>query len=103
MSATQRDAIRYFCQQKNMTKEELADKINKTFEQPTGEELIHVLNKGAAIGRREMLDKACEWITQHIEDERYKTPDEESYRHGQPYDYFDNNMFIDDFRKAMEE
>ena len=62
MSATQRDTIRYFCQQKGMTEEELADEINKAFEQPSGKELLYVLNKGAAIGRREMLDKACEWL-----------------------------------------
>ena len=38
MSATQRDTIRYFCQQKGMTEEELADEINKAFEQPSGKE-----------------------------------------------------------------
>lgn len=27
-----------------------------------GKAILHVLNKGAAIGRREMLDKACEWL-----------------------------------------
>ena len=58
---------------------------------------------GAVWADKTMIDKACEWITQHIEEERYKTPDEESYRHGQPYDYFETNMFIDDFRKAMED
>jgi hypothetical protein len=27
-----------------------------------GKAMLHVLNKGAAIGRREMLDKACDWL-----------------------------------------
>lgn len=27
-----------------------------------GKAMLHVLNKGAAIGRREMLEKACEWL-----------------------------------------
>lgn len=49
------------------------------------------------------IDKACEWLKRHVEDEKYKTPDEESYRHGLPCDYFETDMFIDDFRKAMEE
>ena len=62
MSATQREAIRYFCQQKGMTEEQLTDEINNAFEQPSRVELIHALNKGAAIGRREMLDNACEWL-----------------------------------------
>lgn len=66
MSATMRDKIKYFCQQKGMTEEQLADEINKAFEQSSGEELIHPLHKGAAIGRREMLDKACEWLNDNL-------------------------------------
>lgn len=66
MSATMRDKIKYFCQQKGITEEQLADEINKAFEQPSGEELIHALHKGAAIGRREMLDKACEWLNDNL-------------------------------------
>lgn len=66
MSATMRDKIKYFCQQKGMTEEQLADEINNAFERPCGEELTHVLNKGAAIGRREMLDKACEWLNDNL-------------------------------------
>ena len=70
-----------------MSEEELADEINKAFEQPTGEELIHVLNKGAAIGRREMLDKACEWLEERqVVD--LEVPNIEK--------------FINDFKKAME-
>ena len=88
MSATIRDKIKYFCQQKGMTEEQLADEINKTFERPSGEELTHVLNKGAAIGRRQMLSKACEWL--------YKR---------QQVDLVVPNIekFIDDFKQAMEE
>ena len=70
-----------------MTEEELAEKINEAFEEPTGEELIHVHNKGAAIGRKEMLDKACEWL--------YKR---------QQIDLVVPNIekFINDLRKDME-
>ena len=82
MSATMRDKIKYFCQQKGMTEEQLADEINKAFEQPSGEELIHVLHKGAAIGRKEMLDKACEWLKCN-----FNMPDD----------------FESHFKKAMEE
>ena len=96
MSATIRDKIKYFCQQKGMTEEQLADEINKAFEQPSGEELIHVLNKGAAIGRREMLDKACEWLKDYVadyldRDEQYQLP------------IIDVVELITDFRKEMEE
>lgn len=53
-----------------------------------GKAMLHVLHKGAAIGRREMLDKACEWL--------YKR---------QQVDLEVPNMekFINDFKKAMEE
>ena len=87
MSATQKDAIRHFCQQKGITEEQLADEINKAFEQPTGEELLHVLNKGAAIGRREMLDKACEWLEE---------------RQAVDLEVPNIEKFINDFKKAME-
>lgn len=54
----------------------------QALEHPTGGELLYVLNKGAAIGRREMLDKACEWL---------------KYNFNMPDD------FEIHFRKAMEE
>ena len=31
-------------------------------EHPTGGELLHVCNKTAAITKREMIDKACDWL-----------------------------------------
>jgi transcriptional regulator with XRE-family HTH domain len=85
MSATIRDKIKYFCQQKGMTEEQLADEINKTFERPSGEELTHVLNKGAAIGRREMLDKVCQYLFENYHGEKLSL------------------RMIEDMRKAMEE
>ena len=51
--------------------------------------------------KEQIVDKACEWLKSNIELEKYKTPDEESYRHGMPYDCFEMNMFIEDFKKAM--
>lgn len=85
MSATIRDKIKYFCQQKGMTEEQLADEINNAFERPSGEELIHVLNKGAAIGRREMLDKVCQYLFENYHGEKLSL------------------RMIEDLRKAMEE
>ena len=98
MSATQRDAIRFFCQQKSMTEEQLADEINKAFEQPSDEELINVLNKGAAIGRKEMLDKATRWLL----DEMFVEDVD-----GEPYVMSGTassiEEFIGNFKKSMEE
>lgn len=85
MSATMKDKIKYFCQQKGMTEEQLADEINNAFEQPSGEELTHVLNKGAAIGRREMLDKVCQYLFENYHGEKLSL------------------RMIKDLRKAMEE
>ena len=53
-----------------------------------GKAMLHVLNKGAVIGRREMFDKACDWL--------YKR---------QQVDLVVPNIekFIDDFKKAMEQ
>ncbi len=85
MSATMKDKIKYFCQQKGMTEEQLADEINNAFERPSGEELTHVLNKGAAIGRREMLDKVCQYLFENYHGEKLSL------------------RMIEDLRKAMEE
>ena len=99
MSATIRDKIKYFCQQKGMTEEQLADEINNAFEWPSGEELTHVLNKGAAIGRREMLDKVCKWLEENMQDyancvyEGEELTDEARI----------SSNLIKDLRKAMEE
>lgn len=57
-------------------------------ENPNGGALLHVLNKGAAIGRREILDKACEWL--------YK-------RQAEDLEVPNIEKFIDDLRKDMEE
>ena len=52
-----------------------------------GKAMLHVLHKGAAIGRREMLDKACEWLEERqVVD--LEVPNIEK--------------FINDFKKAME-
>lgn len=104
MSTTMRDKIKYFCQQKGMTEEQLADEINKVFEQPTGEELIHVLNKGAAIGRREMLDKVCKWLDEEMEDYIEWFDDDEDYcqHHAVSSNYDYKKDFIKALRKAME-
>ena len=53
-----------------------------------GKAMLHVLNKGVAIGRREMLGKACEWLYNR-----------------QQVDLVVPNIekFINDFKKDMEE
>ena len=48
------------------------------------------------------VEKAVQFIRNNVESDKYITPDEESYRHGCPYDYFDVNMFIEDFKKYMK-
>jgi hypothetical protein len=80
-----KDKIKYFCQQKGMTEEQLADEINNAFERPSGEELTHVPNKGAAIGRREMLDKVSQYLFENYHGEKLSL------------------RMIEDLRKAMEE
>lgn len=59
-----------------------------------GKAMLHVLHKGAAIGRREMLDKACEFLKSY----RQETPDGMGYIAG-----IINDETIEDFRKYMEE
>ena len=53
-----------------------------------GKAMLHVLNKGAAIGRREMLDKACEWLNNFYNEDTHSYLVKED---------------IEGFRKAMEE
>ena len=50
-----------------------------------GKAMLHVLNKGAAIGRREMLDKACEWMNEFLWSSKPLY------------------QLIEDFKQAMEE
>ena len=63
-----------------------------------GKAMIHVLNKGAAIGRREMLDKATRWLL----DEMFVEDVE-----GEPYVMSATassiEEFIGNFKQAMEE
>ena len=51
-----------------------------------GKAMLHVLNKGAAIGRREMLDKACEWLNENL-----------------PWSSKPPRQIIEEFKQAMEE
>lgn len=64
-------------------------------EEYNGKAMLHVLEKGVEQGRRELIDKACDWLSNvSIEDISYK------------YDDFDTSegwyKFIEDFRKAMK-
>lgn len=49
-----------------------------------------------------LINKACEWLRNNIESDKYLSPDEESYRMGCGVDYLETNMFIEDFKKAMK-
>ena len=48
------------------------------------------------------IEKACEFISKYIESDKYVSPDEESYRLGFPYNYFETSMFINDFKEYMK-
>ena len=50
-----------------------------------GKAMLHVLTKGVEQGKREILDKACKWLSQT------------------DFCRYYNKEFIDVFRKAMEE
>ena len=45
-----------------------------------------------------LINKACEWLRENIESDKYLSPDEESYRMGCGVDYLETNMFIEDFK-----
>lgn len=42
--------------------------------------------------RKEMIDKSCEWLSEHFDDSKYWGRD-----------YVDSTSFIEDFKKAMTE
>lgn len=48
------------------------------------------------------IEKAIQFIKDNIEDDRYKSPDEESYRMGCGVDYFETNIFIEDFKRYIQ-
>ena len=54
-------------------------------EEYNGKAMLYVLEKGVKLGRRELIDKACEWLSQT------------------DFCHYYNKEFIDAFRKAMEE
>lgn len=49
-----------------------------------------------------LISKACEWLRNNIESDKYLSPDEESYRMGCGVDYLETNMFIEDFKNYMK-
>lgn len=48
------------------------------------------------------IEKAVRFIKDNIELDKYNSPDEESYRMGCAVDYFETNMFVEDFKKYMK-
>ena len=46
--------------------------------------------------RKEMIDKACEWLDEHFYDREYWFRDDEG-------EYIEFVTFLDDFKKAMTE
>lgn len=52
--------------------------------------------------KQALIDKACEFISKHIESDKYIFPDEESYKMGCGIDYFETNMFIEDLKNYMK-
>lgn len=59
-----------------------------------GEELLYVAQKTTNRTKKEVINKACEWIKENIID--YVNADSIGY-------YVDDEIFIHDFKKAMEE
>lgn len=60
-----------------------------------GKAMLHVLTKGVEQGKREILDKACEWLSKHFYDKDYEIRDDEGC-------WIDADLMITDFRKAMK-
>ena len=52
--------------------------------------------------KQALIDKACEWLKDNIESDKYLSPDEESYRMSCGVDYLETNMFIEDFKNYMK-
>ena len=48
------------------------------------------------VDKKQMIDKACEWIKQHLYDEAYLFRDNEGT-------WVDTDLVVDDLKKAMEE
>lgn len=53
-----------------------------------GEDLLYTANKVAERTKKEMIDKACEWLEEHLYEEMFDLP---------------FNNWIELFKKAMEE
>lgn len=51
---------------------------------------------GAAWADKTMIDKACEWLSEHFYDEEYQFRDDDGT-------WIDADLMITDFRKAMED
>lgn len=49
-----------------------------------------------------IIEKVVGFIKDNIELDKYKSPDEESYRMGWGIDYFETNIFIEDFKNYMK-
>ena len=64
-------------------------------EEYNGKAMLYVLTKGVEQGKREMLDKACEWLKSNL----YDYAGEDDKRNIVPFD----DAIFEDFKKAMEE
>ena len=63
--------------------------VKEVDEEYNGKAMLHVLEKGVKQGKRELIDRACEWLRKELVNfEDYSGMGEE---------------LISDFRKAMEE
>lgn len=91
--------------QRKSYREGFVDGAKWMLEHPTGGELLHVCNKTAAITKREMIDKACEWLEENMEDytEWFNCDEGECQHHAISSDYDYKKDFIEALRKAMEE
>ena len=71
-------------------KEQDAIEVKEVDEEYNGKAMLHVLEKGVKQGKRELIDRACEWLRDNL-------------HHYWGSISADPHNFLFDFRKAMEE
>ena len=71
-------------------KERNAIEVKEVDEEYNGKAMLHVLEKGVKQGKRELIDRACEWLRDNL-------------HHYWGSISADPHNFLFDFRKAMEE
>lgn len=99
MSARQEDAIRYFCQQKGITEEELGRKISEGIQKYMPPFPIDTYKKGY----QDAIDKACEFLAEEMcEIPMFNSYDEQYDTHVASESCDTKDEFIEKIKKYME-